>query len=112
MMPYLNPALPPNHRKDIIAEGISAFPLLTTQRMYRTGDWKYIFNYGGNDDLYNLTVDPYELNNLISLSEHEEILQSFRENLALRMKENNDLAAQFFCKYFGLLDYSSDGPNS
>jgi len=105
MMPYLNPALPPNHRKDIIAEGISAFPLLTTQRMY-------LFNYGGNDDLYNLTVDHYELNNLISLSEHEEILQSFRENLALRMKENNDLAAQFFCKYFGLLDYSSDGPNS
>lgn len=110
-----NSGVPLNHywdnspgepRKDIVSEGTGAFPLIASQRMYCTGNLKYIFNFGGNDELYNLKDDPDEMRNLASMPENQALLKELRESLAERMKEHFDPAAQFFCKYFGILDYA------
>jgi len=41
-----------------------------TMRMVRKGDWKLIFDSTGSGELYHLTEDPFELNNLFNSPAH------------------------------------------
>ena len=88
-----------------VCECVSAFPLIADQRMYREGRWKYVFNAGGSDELYDLEADPYEMNDLIDDPKHESDLKKLREGLAKAMYSHGDGAAPWFCKMNHLLDW-------
>ncbi|WP_165972210.1 sulfatase-like hydrolase/transferase [Paenibacillus piri] len=63
---------------------------LYTQRMLRTERWKYIWNTTDVDELYDLTGDPYELNNLIYDPGCTERVQEFRRLLYAHLSEEGD----------------------
>lgn len=60
------------------------------QRMIRYGHYKYIFNPGDFDELYNLNEDPYELCNLISDTGISKIRHDLQVRLAAEMKTSGD----------------------
>jgi arylsulfatase A-like enzyme len=65
-------------------------------RMIRTGRWKYVHRYPyGPNELYDLSRDPGELENLYGAEEHSEIVEEMRSRLRA-----------FFLKY---ADPSLDG---
>lgn len=49
---------------------LNSFTQSGTMRMVRKGDWKLIFDMMGNGQLYNLAMDPFELDNLIGQEMH------------------------------------------
>ena len=59
---------------------------IPTYRGLRTADHKYIrWNATGEEELYDLTSDPLELNNLLKTSptpEVQQLRQTFRSQLA------------------------------
>jgi arylsulfatase A-like enzyme len=89
-----------------VCESVSAFPLIGMQRMYRQGDFKYIFNCGGSDELYDEINDPYELHNLIDDPAYQTQLQQLREGLATAMYHHGDDAASWYCKMNHLGDWA------
>jgi arylsulfatase A-like enzyme len=50
-------------------------------KMARTREWKYVYAPGGEDELYHLTEDPYELVNLAGHPDQRERVQDFRRLL-------------------------------
>ena len=89
-----------------VCESVSAFPLIGMQRMYRRGDFKYIFNCGGSDELYNQENDPCEMCNLIEDPAHQTLLQELREGLAAAMYHHGDDAAPWYCKVNHIGDWA------
>ncbi len=85
-------------REDVVVECVSAFPVIATQRMYRKGSIKYVFNAGGRDELYDLAADPWEMHNLVDDPTRAELLQEMREQLSYAMERNGDPAVPWFCK--------------
>ncbi|MGL6174330.1 MAG: sulfatase-like hydrolase/transferase, partial [Cellulosilyticaceae bacterium] len=83
---------------DVVTQGMGAFDVITTQRMYRQGKWKYVFNGAGEDQLFNLQQDPYEIVNLINSVEHQQILVNLKNDFADWMSRHEDLARNAFCK--------------
>ena len=54
--------------------------------------YKYIFNEGDMDELYDLTSDPHELNNLINIPKYDNILKIMKEKLhKLRIKAEDNI---------------------
>lgn len=55
----------------------------TKLKMARTLDWKYVYEPGadGEDELYDLTADPFELRNLAADLEQQERVAWFRRQL-------------------------------
>lgn len=49
------------------------------QRIVYKGHWKYVAVYGGMDELYNLSLDPYELDNLVESTEFSEVCNDLRK---------------------------------
>ena len=92
-------------RDHVVCECVSAFPLIADQRMYREGRWKYVFNSGGSDELYDLEADPYEMNDLIEDPKHAADLKTLQEGLAKAMYSHGDGAAPWFCKMNHLFDW-------
>jgi len=64
--------------------------LMYSQRMIRMGDYKYVFNSGDTDELYNLKEDPYEMTNLAVNETYEEVLVRMRRRLESWMEEHED----------------------
>ena len=89
-----------------VCECVSAFPLIGMQRMYRRGDFKYIFNCGGSDELYDQKNDPHEMRNLIDDPAYQLRLQELREGLAAAMYHHGDDAAPWYCKMNHLGDWA------
>ncbi len=85
-------------RSYAVCECVSAFPLIGMQRMFRCGDLKYVFNCGGQDELYHQKDDPYEMHNLIDDPEYKSQLCKLRKDLAEAMYHHGDDAAPWFCK--------------
>ncbi|MGH2350908.1 MAG: hypothetical protein ACRDJN_04765, partial [Chloroflexota bacterium] len=50
-------------------------------KMLRTKEWKYVHQPHGEDELYHLTSDPYELHNLIDSPEHRDRVHDLRRAL-------------------------------
>lgn len=88
-----------------VCECVSAFPLTGMQRMFREDRWKYVFNCGGSDELYDLEADPDEMTNLIEVPELAETVKTLREHLAKAMYGHNDRSAAWFCKMNHILDW-------
>lgn len=59
-------------------------------RMARSGEWKYVLSMADEEFLFHEGNDPYELNNLVRSSEHQDVLKKLRGKLAEWMKNNND----------------------
>lgn len=64
--------------------------LLHSQRALRSGKWKYVFNCGDLDELYDLEADPHELTNLAADPARGEDLKAMRLRLDTWMGENGD----------------------
>lgn len=91
-----------------VCESVSAFPLIAMQRMFRKGDWKYIFNCGGRDELYNQRSDHNEMKNLVDEPACGQILRELRDGLAQAMYHHGDDSAPWFCKVNHIGDWSLD----
>jgi arylsulfatase A-like enzyme len=70
------------------SEGIDF--LLHSQRALRMDQFKYVFNAGGCDELYDLASDPYELENLSGRAEYHDLERHLQQELDQWMEENND----------------------
>lgn len=48
---------------------------------FRTNEWKYIEYVTGEQELYNLLSDPYEMNNLASLPQYDAVIQDMQQRI-------------------------------
>lgn len=62
---------------------------LISQRALRSGNWKYGFNNTGDDELYDLSADPWEMNNLAGDPKWSDQLRAMIA-LMLRWMEDTD----------------------
>lgn len=88
--PLLEKKEVPHWPKDVVTECSGIGALLFSQRMYRKGDFKYVFNCGDIDELYDLKKDPYEITNLIDHNDYKEILIELKKGLYQWMEKHCD----------------------
>lgn len=60
------------------------------QRMIRWSKYKHIAHLDDTDELYDLSIDPYELVNRIDETEYAPVLKEMRGLLAKRMEDSRD----------------------
>lgn len=77
-------------RDAVVTECSGIGSVLFSQRMIRKGNYKYVFNVGDIDELYDLQNDPYEMENLVDHDGYQQILNEMRLALFDWMLENND----------------------
>lgn len=79
---------------DLYAEYSTHHQSHTHMRMYRTPEWKLVKDFlnPGRDELYNLTDDPAESNNLIDSDNAavQELRAALEERILEQMRELND----------------------
>lgn len=61
-----------------------------TQRLVWDGDWKFVFNPGGIDELYDLAEDPTERRNLAQDPAHRDRLVEMTKRMWRKMKAIGD----------------------
>lgn len=83
---------------EIVTEGMGAFSVITTQRMFRKGKYKYVFNGAGSDQFFDMEADPLEMNNLINNPDYADTVYHIKDCFADWMKEHNDIIRDAFCK--------------
>lgn len=83
---------------EIVTEGMGANNIVCTQRMYRVGWLKYVFNSGGEEQLFDLSSDPDEMKNLAKTE--PELLSGVRERFAFWMEERKDPIRHAYQKIF------------
>ena len=78
------------NRDAILIEHLWEFSNIPPSEGVRTNDWKYLryINDKSSEELYDLRVDPQEVNNLASSSTHQTILSDLQS-------KTDELAAQF-----------------
>ncbi|MEM8494337.1 MAG: sulfatase-like hydrolase/transferase [Planctomycetota bacterium] len=104
LRPWLQEDTPDGWPDDVACEGSGLAHCLMSQRMYRRGDWKYVFNAGDLDELYHLGEDPHELHNLaVGSTSHPPELNELREGLADWMNRHGD---QILGQYQQIIHYS------
>ena len=64
------------------------FPL--QQRMLRTRDFKLVINPESINELYDLRLDPAEMNNVYTVPVYDEIRRELATNLYLQLRERAD----------------------
>jgi len=85
-------------KDEVVSEGMGAFSVIHTQRMYRQGQYKYVFNGAGEDQFFDLEKDPLELCNRINEKEYQDLLYRIKNDLADWMTEHEDPVRDAFCK--------------
>ncbi|MEM6393323.1 MAG: sulfatase-like hydrolase/transferase [Planctomycetota bacterium] len=96
LVPWVNGEHPDDWPDAVVTEGSGLMHCLMSQRMYRHGQWKYVFNAGDMDELYDLDEDPGECVNLIAQDESHPELPRLRDGLHAWMRDHVDqLAFQF-----------------
>jgi arylsulfatase A-like enzyme len=68
---------------------------LYSQRLIVANGWKYVFNPGGIDELYNLNDDPAELHNLVKSTTAENMKHKLVKLLYNDMEKNSDPLVQY-----------------
>ncbi|MCU4972743.1 sulfatase-like hydrolase/transferase [Halobacteria archaeon AArc-m2/3/4] len=63
---------------------------LYTQRMVRTGEYKFVYNGPDRNELYDLEADPAELQNLIDHPGYDDAREAMQERLVEWMEETDD----------------------
>ena len=89
LRPVLDGTFNTHNLDDAYAEFFSQ-RYMYTQRLTWKNEWKYIFNPGGIDELYNLGDDPFELNNLANKSKHQHILKDMARHMWRKMESIGD----------------------
>ena len=79
-----------NARDSIFSEFHGYEPCLTSIRMVRTKQWKYVYNPFSMDELYDMESDPYELYNLAPRIGHKAVLSRMKERMIEWMRATND----------------------
>lgn len=74
----------------VVTECSGIGSVLFTQRMIRKQNWKYIFNAGDIDELYDLNTDPFEKENKVDIAVYADILSDMRNELFLWMQKYKD----------------------
>ena len=96
LLPLVRDEAVPDWPDAVVAESSGIGFALHTSRMIRTGTWKYVFNCGSVDELYDLADDPHEMRNLAGEPSRAGTLAEMRQRLAAWMVEKGDpLRAQF-----------------
>jgi len=67
---------------------------LYSQRMVRTGQYKYVYNPPDTDELYDLAADPGELENLVDHPMYADVAARLRRRLHEWMGETDDVIEQ------------------
>lgn len=91
---------------EIVTEGMGAFSIIATQRMFRKGKYKYVFNGAGTDQFFDMEADPLEIKNLIHDKEYQDIIYHVKDCFADWMKEHNDIIRDAFCKLNHLKEWA------
>ena len=65
-------------------------------KMLRMGNLKYGCNLTGQDELYDLEKDPYEMNNLINDLEYVDDVKMLKVKLKKWMQETDDPALRMY----------------
>lgn len=89
---------------EIVTEGLGANNVICTQRMYRKGNLKYVFNGGGLEQVFDMLQDPYEMNNL-ALTDIS-LLKEMRRSCGEYLKKIQDPIWASFCKIYRLDKWS------
>jgi arylsulfatase A-like enzyme len=79
-----------NWRQDIVTEFHGLGNASFSQRTIRWGNLKYGFNCWGQDELYDLSMDPYETANMISHPSYRQAGRDLRHRLLKWMEETDD----------------------
>ena len=79
-----------NARDSIFSEFHGYEPCLTSIRMVRTKQWKYVYNPFSVDELYDMESDPYEIHNLAPRIGHKAVLNRMKERMIEWMRATND----------------------
>jgi arylsulfatase A-like enzyme len=66
-----------NPDKAVFSEFHQLFPC----RMIKTEDWKYAYNHGHSEQLYDVKKDPLEVNNLAYVGEYAQIKESLKQRV-------------------------------
>lgn len=85
-----------NWDNQIICESLGSNEIICTQRMYRKNQYKYIFNANDLDQLFDLSKDPFELDNL-SLK-NPELLLDLKQSFSDFLREHKDALYASFSK--------------
>lgn len=77
-------------RDAVFAEYHGEPETLYTQRMIRTDRYKFVYNGPDVNELYDLSADPHELNNLATHPAYEEVRRDLAERLGDWMDRTDD----------------------
>ena len=91
---------------EIASQGMGAFDVVATQRMFRKGRYKYVFNGGGLEQFFDMEADPRELHNLIDDPAAQEKLLEVKNSFADWMDEHHDNIRHAFCKLSGIKQWA------
>ncbi len=90
LIPFLQGKTPADWPDDIYAEFHGYEPALFSQRMVRTRSWKYVYNPGAEDELYDMESDPGELRNLAADLGYRHVLRRMKERLVVWLHRTRD----------------------
>ena len=79
-----------NARDSIFSEFHGYEPCLTSIRMVRTKQWKYVYNPFSVDELYDMESDPYEIHNLAPRIGHKAVLRRMKDRMIEWMRATKD----------------------
>ncbi len=85
-------------REHVVTEfnGVNSIPL--TQRTLRWQNYKYGYNCFGEDELYDLELDPHETTNRLHISGYDKIGKEMRRRLLEWMQATDDPVQWIFSK--------------
>ena len=92
---------------EIMTEGMGAFSVIVTQRMFRKGQYKYVFNGADKDQFFDSKTDPREMHNLIDDPAYKQIIHDVKVACADWMTEHNDQIRDAFCKVNHLKEWET-----
>lgn len=78
-----------SQRKEFLTEHLWQTPIIPPSEAFRTERWKYFryINDPQHEELYDLSVDPLEKNNLAKDPGHQEILVQLRQKMEEKVEE-------------------------
>lgn len=92
---------------EIMSEGMGAASVIVTQRMFRKGRYKYVFNGVDRDQLFDLQTDPDEMHDLCGDPAFAGVLHDIRDACADWMQAHGDPVRNGFCKLNRLKEWET-----
>ncbi len=76
-------------RKEFLTEHLWQTPIIPPSEAIRTERWKYFryINDPSHEELYDLLIDPMEINNLATDSSHQAVIKELRKNMEQKIAD-------------------------